>query len=145
MFEDQGRYGAAVASKEEALKAFRDLNNRTFWIGEILSGYRMHWLRQRRGKEAEKSLDEAMTLARELKNDALVAQVLNFQGDVAFLRDDLTSAPSVYNQALQAASRSKDRRRVLLSRVDVTKVAVEEGVPEKLSMSSADWARRQTR
>ena len=39
LFEDQGRYGAAVASKEEALTTFRTLRDRSFWMGEILSGY----------------------------------------------------------------------------------------------------------
>ena len=39
IFDYQGRYGAAVKSKEEALAAFRDLKQRDMWLGEILGGY----------------------------------------------------------------------------------------------------------
>jgi len=38
VFEYQGQYGAAVNAKEEALKAFRDLKEQGFWLGEVLSG-----------------------------------------------------------------------------------------------------------
>jgi eukaryotic-like serine/threonine-protein kinase len=127
LFENQGRYGAAVTSKEEALKTFRNLGETSFWMAEILSGYGHALAEAGRSEEAQKSLDEALGVARDLKNDAMISQVLNFQGDAFFWRGDFKSARSAYNQALQAGSRSKDRSKVLLSRVNVTKVAVKEG------------------
>jgi len=127
LFENQGRYGAAVTSKEEALKTFRELGERSFWMAEILSGYGHALAEAGRGEEARKSLDEALSLARELKNDAMVSQVLNFQGDSFFWRGDFTSARGLYDQALQAGSRSKDRSKVLLSKVNLAKVAVKDG------------------
>ncbi len=36
LFGYQGRFGAAVNSKQEALKTFRDLKDRTFWMAEML-------------------------------------------------------------------------------------------------------------
>src|SRR5260370_17605201 len=39
IFEHQGRYGAALKSKEDALKTFREFQDRSFWMAEILSGY----------------------------------------------------------------------------------------------------------
>ena len=39
LFDYQGRFGAAVNSKQEALKTFRDLKDRTFWMAEMLGGY----------------------------------------------------------------------------------------------------------
>ena len=35
IFDYQGRYGAAVKSKEEALKAFRELKQRDFWLARF--------------------------------------------------------------------------------------------------------------
>ena len=39
LFDYQGRFGAAVNSKQSALKTFRDLKDRTFWMAEMLGGY----------------------------------------------------------------------------------------------------------
>jgi tetratricopeptide (TPR) repeat protein/predicted Ser/Thr protein kinase len=127
LFENQGRYGAGVSSKEEALKSFRGLQDRSFWMGEILSGYGHVLEGAGRHEEAQKILDEALNLARELKNDALISQTLNFQGDGFFYRGDLKSAQSSYAQALQAASRSADRAKVLLSKINLAKTAVRQG------------------
>ncbi len=126
LFEDQGRYGAALTSKEEALKAFRELNERSFWMGEILSGYGHALAEAGRSEEAANKLDEALSLARELKNDALVAQVLNFQGDAAFLSGNLKSATGLYSRALKSAAQSQDQSKVILSKVNLAKVAVKE-------------------
>jgi tetratricopeptide (TPR) repeat protein len=38
LFDYQGRFGAAINSKQDALKTFRDLKDRTFWMAEILGG-----------------------------------------------------------------------------------------------------------
>ncbi len=127
LFIYQGRYGAAVASKEDALKALRELNDRSFWMAEILSSYGDALIQSGRSEEAEKSLEEAMTLARELKNDALVAQILNYQGDVPFIRGDYKSARDLYRRALQIALRAGDQGKTLDSRFDLARLAVKEG------------------
>src|SRR5712692_10671857 len=96
LFEYQGRYGAALTSKEEALKTFRDLQDRSLWMAAIQSGYGHSLSQVGRYEEAQKSLEEALSLARELKNQALVAQTLNFQADSFFYRGDFKSARPLY-------------------------------------------------
>jgi tetratricopeptide (TPR) repeat protein/predicted Ser/Thr protein kinase len=127
LFAYQGRYGAAVNAKQEALKAFRELGDRSSWMIEILSGYGDALAQAGRGEESQKSFDEAMSLARELKNDASVAQILNYQGDSSFYRGDFKAAQSSYEQAMNVASHTTDRGQVLISRFNLAKAAIKEG------------------
>jgi tetratricopeptide (TPR) repeat protein/predicted Ser/Thr protein kinase len=126
LFDFQGRFGAAVHSKEEALKTFRDLKDRTFWMSEILGGYGQALILAGRMDDAKGVLDEAMSLARELKNDGLVAQTLEFEGDAQFYRANFGAAQSLYDQALPAATSSKEPERVLLTKIAQAEVAVRE-------------------
>ena len=127
LFAYQGRYGAAVNAKQEALNTFRELGDRSFWMVEILSGYGDALAQAGRGEESQKSFDEAMSLARELKNDAFVAQILNYQGDSFFYRGNFKSARSLYEQAMRVASHTTDRGKVLISKFNLAKAAVKEG------------------
>jgi len=127
LFEYQGRYGAAVNSLEEALKTFRELQDRSFWLAEVLSGYGNALSLVGRGPEAQKNLEEALVVARGLQNKALTARILNFQGDRLFYRGDFKSAKSLYEQALPVASRTTDRHLILVSKVNLAKVAMKEG------------------
>ena len=85
MFDYQGRFGAAVNSKQDALKTFQSLKDKTTWMAEIQGGYGESLILAGRGEEAKTHLNEALNLARELKNDGLVAQTLGFQGDAGLL------------------------------------------------------------
>jgi tetratricopeptide (TPR) repeat protein len=127
LFGYQGRYGAALNAKQEALTTFQRLKDRSFWMAEISSGYALALAEAGRIDEAEKGLDEAMNLARELKSDALLAQVFSYRGECSFYRGEFPSARSSYERALQLASLSKDREKVLLSRFDVAKVMLKQG------------------
>src|SRR5262249_7812708 len=114
LYEYQGRFGAAVDSKQDALKAFRDLKDRTFWLAEILGGYGQSLTLAGRGEESTQYLEEALNLSRELKNDGLVAQTLTFEGDVFYYRGDANSARPYYEKALQSATRSKEPDKMLI-------------------------------
>jgi serine/threonine protein kinase/tetratricopeptide (TPR) repeat protein len=127
MLDLQGRFGPALDSKRDALKTFTDLKDKTFWMAEILGGYGQALVLAGRGDEAKTYLDQALSLARELKNDGLVSQTLGFQGDVAYFRGDSKSARSLYEQALQAATRSKEPDKILVAKIDLARVAVQEG------------------
>jgi serine/threonine protein kinase/tetratricopeptide (TPR) repeat protein len=127
LFGHQGRYGAAVNSEEGAVKTFRELQDRSATMADILSGYGGALAEAGRWDEAQKILDEALNLARELKSQPVVAQTLNFQGDSAFYRGDFKSAQAFYGQALQAASRTEGRDKVLASKIGLAKVAMREG------------------
>src|SRR5260370_8227211 len=80
IFEHQARYGAALKSKEEALKTFRELQDRGFWMAEILSGYGNSLSQVGRYDEAQKNWPEAMALPRELQNKTFFPQILTFPG-----------------------------------------------------------------
>jgi tetratricopeptide (TPR) repeat protein len=127
LFGRQGRYSAALNSDEEALKTFRGLNERSATLSDILSRYGGALADAGRGEEAEKTLDEALSLARELKSQPLIAQALNFQGERAFYRGDFKSAQTLYEQGLQGASHTKERDKVLESKIGLAKVAIREG------------------
>jgi tetratricopeptide (TPR) repeat protein/predicted Ser/Thr protein kinase len=127
MSDHQGRFGAAISSKEEALKTFQELKDKTFWMAEILSGYGETLILAGRGDEAKSYLNDALSVSRELKNDGMVSQTLAFQGDAAYYRGDSKSARALYEQALQAASHSKEPDKILIAKVDLAKVAIQEG------------------
>ena len=124
VFEQQGRYGAALKSKEEALKGFRELKDRSFWLGEILSGYGHTLGQSGRNAEADKVLNEALDLAREIRSQGVIAQTLNFLGDNASYRGDAKAASSQFDEALKEASRTSDRHLVLLSKANIARALV---------------------
>ncbi len=64
VFDAQGRYGAAVKAKEEALQSFRELNQKDAWLAEILGGYGYSLSLAGRKDDAAKPLDEALSVAR---------------------------------------------------------------------------------
>jgi tetratricopeptide (TPR) repeat protein len=127
LFGRQGRYGAALNSQQDALKTFQDLNDRSATLADILSQYGGALADAGRGEEARKTLDEALSLAREHKSQPLIAQALNFQAQNAFFRGDSKAARTLYAQGLQAASHTKDRDKVLESKIGLAKVAIKEG------------------
>jgi eukaryotic-like serine/threonine-protein kinase len=127
VFAYQGRYGAALNARQEALKTFRDLKDRTYWMGEILSGYGESLAQAGRGDEAKASLDEGLALARELKNDSLTSQLLRYQGDSASYGGDYKAARELYEQALQSATRAKDTENTLLAKLALARNDLQQG------------------
>ena len=126
IFEYQGRYGAALKSKEEALTTYRDLHDRGFWMAEILSGYGHSLSQVGRYDDAQKNLAEAQTLAQELQNKTLIAQILDFQGDAFFYRGDIKAAADLFSKAIVAASSGAEKEVALLSKLNSAKCVVQE-------------------
>jgi tetratricopeptide (TPR) repeat protein len=127
LFDYQGRYGAAISSKQDALKTFRELKERTFWMAEILGGYAEALTLAGRGDESKPYLEEALSLSRELKNDGLVSQTLTFQGDSAYYLGDSKSARSLYEQAAQAAAHSKEPDKLLIAKTALARADIDAG------------------
>jgi eukaryotic-like serine/threonine-protein kinase len=127
LYGQQGRYGAALSANEDALKALRELQDQSFWMATVLSGYGDSLSEVGRYEEARKTLDEALQLARELQNKSLIAQTLCYQGDLFFYRGDFKSARPLYEQAAQAAAGSNDPRLILVSKLNLASLAVREG------------------
>ena len=123
----QGRFGAAITSKQAALKTFQDLKDKTYWMAEIQGGYAQALILAGRGSEAKGYLDDALNLSRELKNNGMVSQTLSFQGDAAYYRGDSKAAGALYEQSLQAANRSKEPEKILVAKINLAKVAIQVG------------------
>ena len=131
LFDNQGRFGAALKSTLDALKTFQDLKDKTTWMAEIGGGYGQALTLAGRGEEAKTYLMDALNLARELKNDGIESEILAFQGNVAYYRGDSKSAGALYEQALQAATRSKEPDRILVARLALARIAANEGSPQQ--------------
>jgi eukaryotic-like serine/threonine-protein kinase len=127
LFSYQGRYGAALSSEGDALKTFRELQERSYWLAEVLGYYGNALAQVGRSDDAQKSLDEAMTVARELKNQATTAEIQGYQGDNAFYRGEYQVAATLYDQALKTAAHASDLNLILVSKFNVAKVAVKQG------------------
>jgi tetratricopeptide (TPR) repeat protein len=96
-------------------------------MAEIRGGYAQALILAGRGDESKSYLDDALNLARELKNEGMVSQTLAFQGNAAYYRGDPKAAQALYQQALQAATLSKEPEKILLAKIDLAKVAIQEG------------------
>jgi serine/threonine protein kinase/tetratricopeptide (TPR) repeat protein len=127
LFGYQGRFGAAIKAKQDALKSFTELQDRTYWMTEVLSGYGMALADAGRLDDARKPLDDALALSRELKIDGSIAQALDYQGECSFYRGDFKSARNLYEQALQFATRAKEPEKVMLSKVHIAKAMLKQG------------------
>jgi serine/threonine protein kinase/tetratricopeptide (TPR) repeat protein len=127
IFQYQGRYGAALNSQQDALKSWHEVNESGFWLPQIEASYGNTLSLVGRGAEAQKNLDEALRTAREIKNDPLVAQILNFEGDRLFYSGDFGAARLLFEQALKVVSRTTDREQTLVTKFNLAKVAVMQG------------------
>jgi len=127
VFESQGRYGAALKAKEEAVNTLRQINERGYWLAAVLSSYGNELSEVGRFDEAQKTLGEALTLAREIQNSALIAQTLNYQGDRFFYLGDYKAARPLFEQASQTASATGDRSLRLISKTNLARVDAKMG------------------
>jgi len=134
IFDYQGRFGAAIDPMLDALKTFQEMKDKTDWMVQIEGGYGEALTLAGRGDEASPYLNDALGLSRQLKNQGLESQVLVFQGNVPYYRGDSKSAKALYEQALQAATRSKEPERILIAKVALAKIsAPQESLPQVVS------------
>jgi eukaryotic-like serine/threonine-protein kinase len=124
VFLYQGRYGAAINSLQESVNGFHDAKDRTRTMAQILNDFAEALAVAGRGDEAAKPLEEAQAVVKELKNDNVMADILDTQGDVLFYRGDAKAAKALYQQSLQMATRAKDEDRILISKLDIAQADV---------------------
>ena len=123
----QGRLGPALSSEEEAVKTFRDIQDHSIWLPEILSDYGSALAQVGKFDDAQKALDESLSAARGLKNDARVAAAQGALGDNFFYRGDYKGASPLYDQSLQSAQHTTDARLTLLAKINIAKLGLREG------------------
>ncbi len=136
VFEYQGRLSAALKAREDAVKTFRDLKDKTYWYVELLNGYGSSLAQLGRYDDAEKVLDEAAGVARELNLGDYAARNMLIQGDVSFYRGDRKAAKAVYQKALDLATRAKSRPAILNAKLRLAKVAAADNSAAPLSALS---------
>jgi serine/threonine protein kinase/Tfp pilus assembly protein PilF len=124
VFLYQGRYGAAVNSLQTALQGYVDAKDRTRNMAQIANDYADALAKAGRGGEAHKPLDDARSVAQELKNDSVMSDILSTEGDVLFYQGDIKGAKNSYQQALQLATRAKDEQRTVASKLDLAKADI---------------------
>jgi tetratricopeptide (TPR) repeat protein/predicted Ser/Thr protein kinase len=123
----QGRFGASVKSLQDAVNAFRAQGENGENMAGFLSDLSGALARAGKGGESSSTLDQAQKIQQALKNESLLAAILNTRGDVDFYRGEYKSAEQSYQSALRIASRTKEDEVTLLSKVNLVRVAVAEG------------------
>ncbi len=122
----QGRFGAAVKSLQDAVNAFRQQGENGRNMAEFLNDLADALAQAGQGGDSTATLEGAEKIQQALKNDSLLATILNTRGDIAFYRGDFKNADQSYQSALRLASRSRAEEVTLLSKINVAKVAVAE-------------------
>src|ERR1700761_5857791 len=123
----QGRFGAAVKSLQDAVQAFRAQGENGVNMAEFLADLSGALARAGKGDESSSTLDQAQKIQQALKNESLLAEILNTRGDIDFYRGDYKNADESYQSALRIASRTKEDAVTQLSKVNLVRVAVAEG------------------
>ena len=127
LFGYQGRLGAAVNSTSEAVSALRNMKDRSLWMAQALNGYGNALIQAGRGAEAQPILKEGNDLARELKSDSSLSEILRSEGDEAYYRGDYKSARPSYQHALEAAQRAKSKEDVITAQFSLARIQLQEG------------------
>jgi tetratricopeptide (TPR) repeat protein len=127
LFVLQGRNGAALSAQQDALKNMQDLQRQDADAAEIQANYGLILALVGHFDDAQKNLDSALTLARSLRNDALIGTILNLQGERLLYLGDFAAARPVFDQALQLASSQKDVGETLRIRFNQAHLAISSG------------------
>ena len=142
VFEYQARYGAAVDSKADAVKIFKEIGDKGAWLPKVLASYGSALGQIGQIGEAQKVLGEALPLARELKNDELIARILSIQGDAFYYQGDFAGARRQYQQSAAIAARAKLAPVVLVSQAESGKAERVGGPRATLGGSARHAGRR---
>ncbi len=127
IFETQGRIGPAIGSLQDSVKTFRSLGDRSANMAESLNDLAAALAQGGLGSQSAPLIAEAQELARGLKNDPLLASILNSQGDAHFYQGDLKAAKTSYDQAARLAARASDKDLALTTKLNLAKIGVAEG------------------
>jgi serine/threonine protein kinase/tetratricopeptide (TPR) repeat protein len=124
VFLHQGRFGAAVSSLQDAVNGYRTIGDHGIGMVEVLSDLSDALAQAGRGSESGSLLHEAETLAHDLKNEGLQAELLTTEADLRRYSGDLKTANSYYQQALHAAEHAHDSAKTLNCRLQIAEVSL---------------------
>lgn len=121
IFAAQGRYGAALGSMKDALTIIQQSKEATSLTVEVVGGWGDLLAQMGRGQEGRASVDQALTVAQQIKNDWAAAIATNWIGDAYFYEGDDANARQQYSKALGIAGKTSDKETVLISKVNLAK------------------------
>jgi serine/threonine protein kinase/tetratricopeptide (TPR) repeat protein len=127
VFQYQGRFGAALSAMQDGVKGYHALGDRSSEMVDLLNDLADTLAIAGRGPESAPLLQEAQSIAHDLKTESLQAELLNTEGDVWLYRGDWKPARSFYDRALRAASRGTDPAAVLIPKLHLAEAALWEG------------------
>ncbi|MGC2300347.1 MAG: tetratricopeptide repeat protein, partial [Acidobacteriaceae bacterium] len=127
IFAARGRYGAALSSMSDAAKIVRQTKEMTWLTVEAIGGWGDLMAQAGRGPEGRASVDEALNVAHQIKNDASAALATNQMGDVYFYQGDYASAHQQYDRAVEIASKTSDKETALLAKMNRAKTDLAQG------------------
>ena len=138
LFALQGRNGAALGAQQDALKNEQDLQQQSADLAQIQANYGSILALVGRFEDSQKNLDAALALAKSLHNDVLVEKLLNQQGERSFYQGDLAAARTALDQAMQLASKQKDRGEILRVKLNQARTDLAQGKAAVASKSTKD-------
>jgi len=124
LFTEQGKYGSALSALQESLKDFQQTNDQTWIMVEAMGRYGNVLSEVGRWDEGQKTLENAVKLATDVKNDNVLARALNYLGDSYFYRGDYGAARQQYEKAFQVATKSKSRELLAISHFNTARLDV---------------------
>ena len=124
LYAEQGKYGSALRALQESLKDYQQANDHTWMMVEATARYGNVLSEVGRWDEGQTSLEEAVKLAGDVKNDVVLAQALDYLGDSYFYRGDYAAAKPQYEHALQVATKAKNRELLTVSQFNLAKLDV---------------------
>lgn len=127
LFTLQGKYASALSALQESLRDFQQTDDHTWVMVEATGRFGNALSEMGRWDEGQKSLEDAVKLATVVRNDTILAQALNYLGDSYFYRGDYGNAKRQYEEALQVATKSKNREQLAISRFNLAKLDVVTG------------------
>ena len=127
VFGYQARFGAAVDSLQQSVKGYQALGDKTTDYALALQNLAEALARAGRGDDAGTYLDQAESMARDLKDSDITARCLGTRGEIAILRGDAAAAAPFFDSALTAATKGGTRDTIVNAKMNLARLAIARG------------------
>ena len=140
LFALQGRLGAALGAQQDAMKNMQDLQQQSSDFAQVQANYGRILALIGHFDDSQKNLEAALALARSLHNDVLVEKILDQQGELLLYKGDFPGARTAFDQALQSASKQKDKGEILRVKLNQARTDLYQGRAATASKSAREVA-----
>jgi tetratricopeptide (TPR) repeat protein len=127
VFGYQARFGAAVDAIQQSVKEYQSLGDKSIDSALAIQQLAAALAAAGRGDEAADPINQAEAVARDLKNESLLAQVLYTRGDIALYRGDTAAATALYQRALQSATHAGEKNVIVEGKLRLALAAIAAG------------------